>query len=847
MDLACFDVTLVLVTRDRADLTLAFVQALAKVSPPSDFEVVIVDNGSSDATSALLAILGGDVKTIRNDREAGFAAACNQGAAVAAGRHLVFAEARCEPLAGWMRAMVGLLDAHAQIGAVAPRLIAPDTTMHSGGLALASRGQTLEAVPRLRGIPASDSRSATPREVDAASSTCMAVRREAFESLGGFDEGYLHGGGDVELCLAIADAGWKIVYEPAAMLMVKGTSLPGCGDLVLCAADRDRLNRRWGTRVAPSVDLGGDGAPREVRRHLREARSGHRGANVAGFFDAELGIGQSARLVVDALEASSVDVVSSSYYRHLNRAAQRFERRGDASSPWDLNIICVNGDMLGLFALEAGERFFRDRYSVAMWHWELEELPESHVRAIDLVDEIWVGSEFTRAAVSACTDKTVRTVPLPVARRRGGSVEAHSREEMGIPEGFVFGFMYDANSIAARKNPDGLISAFCDAFEDGEGPALVVKTINAGARPDVAAALARQASRRSDITVVDRYLDRSQVGAWTGLVDCYVSLHRSEGFGLTIAEAMSWGTAVIATAYSGNLDYMTDDNSYLVPWVPAEVPADAAPYPRGARWAEPDMACASAMLRSVWEDPDGARARGARGKADIARTHGIEAAKAVVEERLEAIEATMAARRKRAHSAKPSPCPTLVPHPDFGTGVRFGTADSALPADASAPLRLNLGAGDEPRRGFVSIDMRRDVADVVAALERLPFPGATVAEILASDVLEHFPASRTAELLAEWNRVAVMGAKITVRVPNLLALAQLLVAHPHTRVNVIRNIYGGHRWGPDGAWDTHHTGWTPDMLAAELVAAGFVVLSDDGDTNNTVVAMKVAEPSRQRA
>jgi SAM-dependent methyltransferase len=152
--------------------------------------------------------------------------------------------------------------------------------------------------------------------------------------------------------------------------------------------------------------------------------------------------------------------------------------------------------------------------------------------------------------------------------------------------------------------------------------------------------------------------------------------------------------------------------------------------------------------------------------------------------------------------------------------------------------KLNIGAGDDRRDGYWSVDLRPDVADVVADITRLPFADDSVAELFASDLLEHFPATKTQGLLAEWRRVLAPGGKLTLRVPNLLALARLLIEHPHTRPDVIRNIYGGHRFGPDGAWDTHHTGWTPDLLHEELTRAGFVVMSDDGQPNNTVTAMR---------
>jgi predicted SAM-dependent methyltransferase len=153
-------------------------------------------------------------------------------------------------------------------------------------------------------------------------------------------------------------------------------------------------------------------------------------------------------------------------------------------------------------------------------------------------------------------------------------------------------------------------------------------------------------------------------------------------------------------------------------------------------------------------------------------------------------------------------------------------------------LRLNIGAGDDRHDGYVHVDLRRDVADVVASADQLPYRDDGVAEILALDMLEHFPAARTHAVLREWHRVLIHGGRLTIKVPNLAALAQAIV-DDRTPALMIRNIYGGHRWGPDGMWDAHHTGWTPRLLREQLRDAGFTVVSVDEDLNMTFEAEAV--------
>ena len=147
----------------------------------------------------------------------------------------------------------------------------------------------------------------------------------------------------------------------------------------------------------------------------------------------------------------------------------------------------------------------------------------------------------------------------------------------------MFLFVFDFFSVLERKNPLGLIEAFTRAFRPGEGPMLVIKTINGDSqRSTISKRCAPRRRAGRDILVIDEYYSAEEKNALLGLCDCYVSLHRSEGLGLTMAEAMGLGKPVIATGYSGNLDFMTPENSYLVDYMMGAVPADCDPYPRGS-------------------------------------------------------------------------------------------------------------------------------------------------------------------------------------------------------------------------------------------------------------------------
>jgi glycosyltransferase involved in cell wall biosynthesis len=187
-------------------------------------------------------------------------------------------------------------------------------------------------------------------------------------------------------------------------------------------------------------------------------------------------------------------------------------------------------------------------------------------------------------------------------------------------EDFLFLFNFDFHSVVERKNPEGLISAFRKAFSEGRTRArLVLKSINSHRHPERAAAL-KQLASGLNIVWVDEHLDGARMKTLFATTDCYISLHRSEGLGLGMARAMSYGKPVIATGYSGNLDFTTPENSLLVSFALTELPQDYGVYEKGNFWAEPDTDHAAALMRQVFENPEEARQMGLRGQADLART-----------------------------------------------------------------------------------------------------------------------------------------------------------------------------------------------------------------------------------
>jgi glycosyltransferase involved in cell wall biosynthesis len=356
------------------------------------------------------------------------------------------------------------------------------------------------------------------------------------------------------------------------------------------------------------------------------------GINLAGHLNSEKGVGEGARSTLRSIRAAGIpcQLVNSPDGNSAN--IEQLDSETSDENPFDFNLVHLNADVLPAFAERHPSRFW-DRYNIGFWAWELSSFPPSWCDGFRYFDEIWVPSTF-------CLDAVSRSSPIPVVRIPHSIQEdiaydpAFTRAQLGIgPDTFVFLFFFDFHSFMERKNPLGLIEAFRRAFAPNDDALLFIKCSRSSWDPSSMARLA-EASLGANVRLFDSVISRPALNSLISSCDAYTSLHRSEGFGLTLTEAMNMGKPVIATAYSGNMDFMTPSNSFPVKYKLVDIEEDYGLYTKGNEWADPDPDHAAHLMRYVYTHRDEAAEVGKRARVDVSSQLNPRTVGRVIRQRL---------------------------------------------------------------------------------------------------------------------------------------------------------------------------------------------------------------------
>jgi glycosyltransferase involved in cell wall biosynthesis len=302
-----------------------------------------------------------------------------------------------------------------------------------------------------------------------------------------------------------------------------------------------------------------------------------------------------------------------------------FECEVSPQSAYDTALIYLNADTLVTALDRIPQTLLTNKRRIGFWHWELPIFPHVWAPAIGMVDEIWCPSRFVAESVRTATDKPIRVIPhaVPVRDVSAGA----ARERLGLPrDAFLFLSVFDTNSYMARKNPEAVVRAFKDAFPQGSRspPFLIMKCHGISGRGVRFDELVKSIANDDRIVLIDKVFSSEEMALLFAACDALVSLHRSEGYGFNIAEAMACGKLAIATGFSGNVDFMTDRNSILIPYAMKAVGPGEYVCGDGQWWAEPDHAASVEAMRLTFDQPAIAAKLAQRARMDMAKNNSYE-------------------------------------------------------------------------------------------------------------------------------------------------------------------------------------------------------------------------------
>lgn len=356
------------------------------------------------------------------------------------------------------------------------------------------------------------------------------------------------------------------------------------------------------------------------------------GALLLGHPFGVLGMGEHVRLSASAFSAAEVPFsirnIYGEYGLHLAEIHQDFPFRGKIAKDgcYRANVFHINADEMVNAQIHLGKDIFTDRYNIGYWAWELSRFPHAWRSALQLVDEVWAPSRFIEQAIADATSSPVIRMPLAV---EFPEPDGMTRESFGLPEDrFLFLFFFDFTSYVHRKNPEGAIRAFLQAFPDVDDArvGIVIKMNGMDLRPQEHQAFIQSIDCGDPrIILMDKVLTDRETKSLVKLCDCFLSLHRSEGFGRGLAEAMYLGKPVIATGYSGNLDFTNAHNSCLVDYRLIPVREHEYPFAKGQKWADPDIEHAVWFMKRVVNEPHYAKIIGMHAADFIKANHSSRA------------------------------------------------------------------------------------------------------------------------------------------------------------------------------------------------------------------------------
>ncbi|MBU2099449.1 MAG: glycosyltransferase, partial [Gammaproteobacteria bacterium] len=650
-------VSIIIPTMGKLELIKPCIDSLIEKTVYPDFEVIMLDNSRGKFPQGIQYLKDRQLKVIECNEAFNWARLNNIGTQHASGDLYLFLNDDIEiTTSDWLAQLVRQA-LRPDVGTVGALLYYPNGALQHTGVLLVNYGGGGIHLLHKR-MPDSGiyrNMHQTVREVSANTGACLMVSREKFQKIGGFDEELAVVGNDVDLCLRMLEQGYRNVWTPLCHLIhhesiSRKTSVP--------KEDEKAMWQRWSSRFVagdnyynPNLSTDSCDFTLQVNNlRSRATASTHAagrkksrqllpGVNLIGYTRAEMGIGEGARSDARALDAADepfgIICVTSGNPSRMKDLGWQYKEIDH--TPYDVTLLHVNPDHALQVINELPSDYFDDHYRIGYWAWELPEIPQDWEKAFLHFDEIWVPSGFVQDAVAMKSPIPVVRIPHSIEINHDTSI---TRDKLGLPQDpFLFLMMFDTHSRQERKNPYGAIAAFRKAFADNDlSVRLVVKVNNSS--PEALAALREKAGTHQNIVFLDKVYNREEVNAIIANCDCFVSLHRSEGFGFGPAEAMALGKVIIATNWSGNIDYMRPDNSIGINYQLVTLEDNFGPYNKGQVWAEPDIEQAAQAMANIAHNKELARSLGKNALKTIMDEFSPKAVGTMMRKRLAAIRQT---------------------------------------------------------------------------------------------------------------------------------------------------------------------------------------------------------------
>lgn len=352
---------------------------------------------------------------------------------------------------------------------------------------------------------------------------------------------------------------------------------------------------------------------------LNEKLNSAFGVNLTGHITGDFGLAEAARGTLRAMQAAGIPFKIMDLKVGGQPNSDTSYTNFSEDNPYPINIVQTNPNwveqILAGYFPGIGSGYFQGKYNIGVWLWELPAFPAEWQWAFDLFDEIWTPSNFCAEAFAAVSQVPVLKIPVSLVFPQ----PSLTRADLQLPaDKFIFLFIFDFGSSFERKNPFATIEAFKQAFgQANQDVLLVLKFANSHYFPERREQLKELTEDWPSIQFIDGHLKKEEIHGLVNSCDCYVSLHRAEGFGLTMSEAMYYGKPVIATAYSSNMEFMNVGNSFPVKYELLTTTEDYGAYPKGSVWAEPDVDHAAALMQYVFNNYQAAQTVGDRAAKEI--------------------------------------------------------------------------------------------------------------------------------------------------------------------------------------------------------------------------------------